>query len=79
MMAELVLTDVDNVVLGSLQERATRHGRTAAEEAKAILAEALQGKRPNVWTAVDEIYHRLASSGRIFSDSANLLREDRDR
>jgi plasmid stability protein len=78
-MAELVLTDVDSGVLHHLQERATRHGRTPAEEAKAILTEALHGKRPDVWASVDAIYLRLAASGRTFSDSADLLREDRDR
>jgi plasmid stability protein len=78
-MVELVLTEVDDSVLHHLQERATRHGRTPAEEAKAILAEALGGERPDVWAPVDTIYRRLAASGRTFSDSAELLREDRDR
>jgi plasmid stability protein len=78
-MAELVLTDVDNSVLHILEERALRHGRTPAEEAKAILAEALHDRRPDAWAQVDKIYHRLAASGRTFSESADLLREDRDR
>jgi antitoxin FitA len=78
-MAELVLTDLDEVVLDHLRERATRHGRTSVEEAKAILAEALRGEGPDVWAPVDAIYRRLAASGRAFSDSADLLREDRDR
>lgn len=33
----------------------------------------------DAWAEVDAIYDRLAASGRIFSDSAELLREDRDR
>jgi plasmid stability protein len=78
-MQELILTDVDDVVLKDLRERATHHGRTPAEEAKAILAEALRGKRPDDWAPVDAIYQRLVSSGRTFTDSAELLREDRDR
>jgi len=78
-MQELVLTDVDEVVLHDLRERATRHGRTPAEEAKTILAAALRSKRPDVWAPVDAIYQRLAASGRTFTDSADLLREDRDR
>lgn len=78
-MAELVLTEVDDVLLQGLRERATRHGRTPAEEAKAILAEALGSNRPDVWGPVDMIYQRLVASGRTFSDSADLLREDRDR
>ena len=78
-MAELVLTDVDDTVLHHLRERATHHGRTPAEEATVILSEALHGQPAEDWAAVDAIYHRLAASGRTFSDSADLLREDRDR
>jgi plasmid stability protein len=78
-MAELVLPDVNDLVLHQLQERAARHGRTPPEEAKAILAEALRGKPPDPWAPVDAIYNRLTASGRTFSDSADLLREDRDR
>jgi hypothetical protein len=78
-MPELVLTDVDNIVLVHLQKRAAIRGRTPAEEAKVILAEALREKGPDFWAPVDAIYHRLAQSGRTFSDSVDLLREDRDR
>lgn len=77
-MAELVLTDVENDVLRLLQDRAASHGRTPADEAKAILSEALHGEASEVWTQADAIYHRLAASGQAFSDSAELLREDRD-
>jgi plasmid stability protein len=78
-MPELILTDMDDLVLHNLHERATRHGRTPIEEAKAILTAALRGERVDVWAPVDAIYQRLAASGRTFSDSADLLREDRDR
>ncbi len=78
-MAEIVLTDVDAVILQHLRDRAMRHGRTLEQEAESILAEALGSDRSNPWAAVDAIYHRLAASGRTFSDSAELLREDRDR
>jgi antitoxin FitA len=78
-MAELVLTDVDDALLQDLRQRAARQGRTPTEEAKAILAEALRSNPPDAWGPVDMIYERLAASGRSFSDSADLLREDRDR
>lgn len=78
-MAELVLTDVDEVVLHDLEERGSRHGRSPAEEAKAILAEALRGKRLADWEPIDSIYNRLAATGQKFSNSADLLREDRER
>jgi len=38
-----------------------------------------QSGHPDAWEAVDAINDRLAASGRKFSDSADLLREDRDR
>jgi plasmid stability protein len=78
-MPELVLTNVDDAVFQGLRARAALHGRTSAEEAKAILVEALRSTRPDVWAVVDAIYQRLAASGRTFTDSADLLREDRDR
>jgi len=79
MMAELVLSDMNALVLNQLQERASTHGRTPEEEAKAILAAALQGKATAAWAPVDAIYQRLAATGRPQSDSADLLREDRGR
>jgi antitoxin FitA len=79
MMAELILTDVDEEVLHQLLGRAAGHGRTPEDEAKVILSEVLQGDTPGVWAKVDAIYSRLAASRQTFSDSADLLREDRDR
>ena len=78
-MAELLVTDVDAGVLHHLQERARSNGRTPAEEARAILAEALGSKQSDSWAPVDAIYDGLAASGRSFSNCADLLREDRDR
>lgn len=78
-MAELVLTDLDDVLLHHLTERASRHGRTAAQEATAILADVVRSRCADGWASVDEIFHRLAASGRAFSDCADLVREDRDR
>jgi plasmid stability protein len=79
MMAELVLEDVSDLVLLELQERATIHQRSPEEEAKAILSDVLGSKGQNGWERVDAIYSRLAASGRTFTDSVDLLREDRDR
>ena len=78
-MGELILSDLDEQILRELQKRAIHHGRTLADEAKAILSDTLQAERENAWAEVDAIYHRLEISGRGFSDSADLLREDRNR
>jgi plasmid stability protein len=78
-MPELVLSDVNDRLLHQLQARAAGHGRTPEEEAKVILSDALQSEGPSGWAQVDAIYTRFAASAQPFSDSAELLREDRDR
>lgn len=78
-MAELLISDVDAVVLQQLARLANSHGRTTAAEAKAILTQALQPSRPDPWAGIDAIRDRLAATGKTFSDSAELLREDRAR
>jgi plasmid stability protein len=78
-MSELVLSNLDDRVLHELSERALQHGRTLSEEAKVILTEALHGNHSETWAEVDCIFDRLAASGRSFGESADLLREDRDR
>jgi plasmid stability protein len=79
MMAELVLTEVNERILYHLRARAAGHGRTPEEEAKAILSDALEGEEQDVWAQVDALYRHFTASARTFSDSADLLREDRDR
>ena len=78
-MADLVIADVDAAVLVQLAKLANRHGRTASAEAKVILSEALQTAQVDPWVGVDAIRERLAATGRTFSESADLLREDRNR
>jgi plasmid stability protein len=78
-MPKLILTDVDEDVIRKLKKRASRNHRSSAEEAKAILADAVRSQSGDGWAQVDAIYQRLAASGHAFSDSAELLREDRDR
>lgn len=78
-MASLLIPDVDETTLAHLCERALAHGRTPEAEARLILLEALQAPATAVWAGVDAIYQRLQATGQSFSDSAELLREDRDR
>jgi antitoxin FitA len=78
-MSQLMLSELDDSTIVSLEKRAKSNGRTPAEEAKAILRDALACRPPTPWAGVDAIYNRLAESGRTFSDSVELLREDRDR
>lgn len=80
-MAELLVEDLDPETVERLEVRARSHGRTLQEEAKTILeAEAaapLPLPRPEAYRIALESQRRFA--GRVMSDSAELLREDRDR
>jgi antitoxin FitA len=76
-MSQLTLNDVDDSVWTKLREQAAAHCLTPEAEAKAILSQALVKDEPDPWAAVDAIRERLAASGRAFSDSAQLIAEDR--
>ena len=43
------------------------------------LTAALQTPSADPWAAAEAIRQRLAATGQVFSDSAELLREDRNR
>jgi plasmid stability protein len=78
-MSAVLTLHVDDTVLASLHERATAHGRSPEAEANAILLQALRLPPGAAWAKVNAIRERLANSGRPFTDSADLLREDRER
>ena len=78
-MSDLLIPNVDPGTIAQLGQRASQHGRSLEEEVKAILAGAAQPAPSAGWAGVDAIRQRLAASGRTFSDSAELLREDRQR
>ena len=78
MMAELVLNDVDDAVLHDLRERATRHNEVC-RRGQGDLGGSDARPTARRLARVNAIYQHLAASGRPFSDSADLLREDRDR
>lgn len=78
-MSALVIPDLDEATFTRLRERATTHGRTAEAEAREILAATLQAPAADPWAAINAFRERLAGSGRNFTDSTELIREDRDR
>ncbi len=78
-MSQLVISDIEETTIEQLRLRAAAHGRTAEIEAKEILQEALQVWRAAQWAKVNAIRDELAAAGQAFSDSVDLIREDRDR
>lgn len=77
-MAELKIGDFSNVLMRRLEKRAETFGRSVEDEARALLERALVNTE-DAWLLADEIRDKLAQSGRKFSDSAELIREDRER
>jgi plasmid stability protein len=77
-MASVLIRDLDPAVVDRLKARAEGNGRSLQKELKAILeAAAAQATCAEARAAAERIRQMLG--GRQFSDSTDLIREDRDR
>lgn len=81
-MTQLVIENLDPNVLEKLKIRAQHQGRTLEAELKVILEMAAEGvdaatPKAAAWERIDKARSKYA--GRTFSDSVELLREDRQR
>lgn len=76
-MADLILHDLDPEVVEGLRQRAETHGRSLEGEARIILEDSLKLAKKRAQGAARRI--REGFGRRIFGDSAELIREDRDR
>ena len=77
-MAQVLVRQLDNKVVVRLKKRAKEHGRSLQSEMKTILEEAVPDYEA-AWKRIEGFRKRLRKSGRTFSDSTDLIREDRDR
>ena len=77
-MAQVLVRQLDNKVVDRLKKRAKEHGRSLQSEVKTILEEAVPDYEA-AWKRIEGFRKRLKKSGRKFSDSAELIREARDR
>jgi plasmid stability protein len=77
-MAQVLVRHLDSKVVNRLKKRAKEHGRSLQSEVKTILEEAVPDYEA-AWKRIEGFRTRLRKSGRKFSDSAALVREDRDR
>ena len=76
-MAQVLVRDIDDAVIDRLKVRAQHNGRSLEAELRMILQRA-STERDRDWRAELERV-RAMFTGRTFSDSAELIREDRDR
>lgn len=77
-MAQLLVRDLDPEIVERLKQRAKRHNRSLQGEARLILEEAARGVSMEEAREVAERI-RKSLAGTMLSDSAELIREDRDR
>ena len=77
-MPQLLVRDMDADTIGRLKTRAKEHQRSLQGEVKAILEEAAARMTMSEFRAAMERWQKRLK-GRRFSDSAKLIREDRDR
>lgn len=85
-MTNLVVENLSPPMLTQLEALAQLHGRSLQEEIQHILHQAIQNQLPSDHTGGDFTKAQAAVAaaqmryaGHTFSDSAELIREDRDR
>lgn len=81
-MAQLILKNLNPFLLEKLTSLSQQHNRSLNEELIAILEQAVNTKVgeqavPTIEATVNLEQARARYSGRIFSDSTELVREDR--
>ena len=76
-MADILIRGLDEDTVERLKARAKRHGRSLQSEARRILKDASGLSEEEAVEVMRYWQNRLA--GRQFRDSAELIREDRDR
>lgn len=75
-MGQLIVRGLDDRLIQALKQRAVRAGHSAEAEHRAILEQAL---RDETETFADTAARLRARTPRQSTDSADLLRRDRDR
>jgi antitoxin FitA len=79
-VSDVLIRDVPQAVLESLKQRAASHRRSLQQELLSILEVAAGSPgEPDPVKIAATIRDRLTRSGRVFSDSAPIIREDRER
>jgi plasmid stability protein len=75
-MPQLLVRDVPLDVVEALKRRAAEHGRSAEAEHRIILEQSLLPGRAGFWERAAAL--REQTQGKIFTDSTDLIRQDRD-
>ena len=77
-MPQVLVRDLDATVVERLKQRAKRHGRSLQKELRTVLEAAASALSIEEARQVAGAWHRRFGDRRL-SDSAELIREDRER
>jgi len=78
-MANLLIRDIPDNVVEELKQMAKSHNRTLQKELKGILLDIARYPFRDIVQRAAAIRQKLHGTDRSFTDSAELLREDRNR
>jgi len=76
-VAQVLVRDLDPEVVATIRESARRHGRSLEAELRLILETAARHRSTDFWETAERL--RTRSTNRQRTDSAALIRADRDR
>lgn len=80
-MPDVLVRNVEPALIEYFKARARAHDRSLQNEILNLLTQERErelAERDALFARIDEFRDRLAASGRTFSDSGDLIREDRD-
>lgn len=78
-MPQVLVRDIEPAVVDRLKERAKKNGRSFEAELRLLLKDAAEREERSIDMLTEARKVREMFTGRTFSDSAELIREDRDR
>jgi len=78
-MAQLLVRGLEPEIIERLKQRAKRNARSLEAEARIILTEAERDPEAFARAVAFAAEMRRKTAGKIHDDSADLIREDRDR
>ena len=78
-MPQLLVRNLQEETVESLKQIAKANHRSLQAEVALILENAAKMQATNFWENTAKIRGQLAQSKKLFSDSTELVREDRDR
>ncbi len=78
-MPNILIRDVPQKVVSQLKARARRHNRSLQQELKDVIESFTRYSAGGITLRATSIRKKLAAKRKTFTDSAELLREDRCR